>query len=294
MLPNDYCRAKAAPAGSDLHYSLLSLNSPQRDALTALYALNQELFDINRRSHEPGIAERKLAWWQEEIKRLFNAKAQHPATQALAQSCQLSSLSSAAFQERLEAAQMDLNYNAYPGFEQLLQYAHHAGSSITLLHSEILGDQQPETRDFAHQWGIALLLLQRLCTVREDAQRGYFYIPETELRQFAVDYDDLLQTQTSPSLQNLFQHQAQRIRDFCQRALAVLPDSERYTQCSQLIRLQLALKLLDEIENSGFQLLQQQIRLTPLRKLWIAWRTLRHERRRQRSATLRMMESKSI
>jgi phytoene synthase len=31
--------------------------------------------------------------------------------------------------------------------------------------------------------------------------------------------------------------------------------------------------LLDEIEREDFQILQQRIALTPLRKLWIAWKT---------------------
>jgi phytoene synthase len=48
--------------------------------------------------------------------------------------------------------------------------------------------------------------------------------------------------------------------------------------------------LLDEIEADGFRLLQQRIRLTPLRKLWIAWRLLRREQRRQRT-DLRTIES---
>ncbi len=31
--------------------------------------------------------------------------------------------------------------------------------------------------------------------------------------------------------------------------------------------------LLDEIERSDYQVLNQRIALTPLRKLWIAWKT---------------------
>ena len=37
--------------------------------------------------------------------------------------------------------------------------------------------------------------------------------------------------------------------------------------------------LLDEIDADGFQVMQRRIHLTPLRKLWIAWKTARRERR---------------
>ena len=40
--------------------------------------------------------------------------------------------------------------------------------------------------------------------------------------------------------------------------------------------------LLDEIEADNFQVMQHRIRLTPLRKFWIAWTTARRERRRHR------------
>ena len=33
--------------------------------------------------------------------------------------------------------------------------------------------------------------------------------------------------------------------------------------------------LLDEIERDGFHVLDQRVALTPIRKLWIAWRSTR-------------------
>ena len=293
LLPDDYCRTKAAPVGSDLHYSLLSLAELQQRAVIAVHAFDQELYSIVERRNEQSIAERKLAWWYEETERLFSGRPQHPISQALTQALELQSLSRQAFHERLESAQMDLDYNAYPTFEQLLQYAHHAGGSIALLHTEAVGYSEPQTKAFAHEWGIALLLFQRLCNVRNDALKGRFYIPENELQRFGNQYDDLLQTQTSASLQQSFHLQADRIRAYAKRALEYLYEAERYQQRSHIVRIELSLRLLDEIETTGFHLLQQQISLTPLRKLWIAWRTARRERRRQRSFNPQVIESKS-
>ena len=38
--------------------------------------------------------------------------------------------------------------------------------------------------------------------------------------------------------------------------------------------------LLDEIERAGFAVLNQRISLTPIRKLWIAWRDVGRRSRR--------------
>jgi phytoene synthase len=61
-----------------------------------------------------------------------------------------------------------------------------------------------------------------------------------------------------------------------------LPEQDRYTQRSALVQAELSEQLLVAIETDGYRLLEHHLSLTPLRKFWIAWRTLRRERRRQR------------
>jgi phytoene synthase len=43
--------------------------------------------------------------------------------------------------------------------------------------------------------------------------------------------------------------------------------------------------LLDEIEADGFRVLERRVALTPLRKLWIAWKIARREKHRARRST---------
>ncbi len=114
------------------------------------------------------------------------------------------------------------------------------------------------------------------------AQLGRCYFPEDEMRRFGVGPGDLLAAQTSERVQQLFAFQAERIRDYGRRALEHLPEAERHGQSSLLIRLELALALLDEVAEDGYRLLEQRVSLTPLRKLWLAWRLRRREQRRYR------------
>ena len=67
--------------------------------------------------------------------------------------------------------------------------------------------------------------------------------------------------------------QAERARAFYREALAVLPAEDRKAQRTGLIMGAIYATLLDEIERADFQVLHQRIALTPLRKLWIAWKT---------------------
>jgi 15-cis-phytoene synthase len=71
----------------------------------------------------------------------------------------------------------------------------------------------------------------------------------------------------------LMRFQAERARATYREALELLPAADRRAQRPGLIMGAIYATLLDEIERENFQVLHQRIALTPLRKLWIAWRT---------------------
>ena len=283
MNPDDYCYNRAARPGSDFRCSLLGLPLEQRRALVALQAFQLETADIVQECRDPEVARAKLDWWRTEISRLFAGEPQHPITCALRPWLTRFNLPEEYWREILDGVAMDLDYDAYPRFTELALYLHRLGSTPALLAVEILGYQEPRaTARFAHEAGALLLLFERLCEVRPLARQGRFYLPEDEMRRFGVQPGDLLAAQTTERVRQLFAFQAERIRDYYQRARAQLPDADRYAQRSLLIRLELALALLDEIAQDGYRLLEQRIRLTPLRKLWLTWCGLHREKRRYR------------
>ncbi|MES2212618.1 MAG: squalene/phytoene synthase family protein, partial [Pseudomonadota bacterium] len=71
------------PPGCDWYYSLLKTTEAQQEAVAALLALNHALYTAATAQKDPSIAHKKLAWWDEELKRLFNGTPTHPITQAL-------------------------------------------------------------------------------------------------------------------------------------------------------------------------------------------------------------------
>jgi phytoene synthase len=70
--------------------------------------------------------------------------------------------------------------------------------------------------------------------------------------------------------------QVRRAREWYDRALAQLAPRDRRAQRASLAMAAIYRALLDEIERDGYRVLDRRIALTPLRKLWIAWRTSRN------------------
>ncbi len=282
MSPDQYCQDKAAASGSSFYYSFLFLPPAQRHTIVALYAFCREVDDVVDDCREVGIARRKLDWWREEIEACFRGEPRHPVTQALQAGLQEYNLPAEYFQEIIDGMAMDLEQQRYASFNELALYCHRVAGVVGLLSAEIFGYRQRETLKYAESLGTACQLTNIIRDVREDAERGRIYLPLDELLEHGIDPNDILDVRSSDKLRELLHSQARRARDYYSRALAQLPEQDRYAQRSGLIMAAIYQTLLTEIEADGYRVMHQPIGLTPLRKFWIAWTTARHERRRHR------------
>lgn len=286
MSPDQYCQDKAAKSGSSFYYSFLFLPAAQRRAITALYAFCREVDDVVDECSDTDVARRKLDWWREELERCFAGEPRHPVTKALQQPLANHNLPVEYFQEIIDGMMMDLDQSRYESFSELALYCHRVAGVVGLLSAEIFGYQHRDTLKYAQQLGTAFQLTNIIRDVREDAERGRIYLPLDELLEYRINPHDLLQGSVTNELHDLLGFQAQRARQYYQRALSHLPEQDRYAQRSGVIMAAIYQTLLDEMEDDGFRVMQQRIRLTPVRKLWIAWKTARRERRyRQKNTT---------
>ena len=287
MTPQEYCQNKAASSGSSFYYSFLFLPSEQRKAIIALYAFCREVDDVVDECTNEEIAQSKLEWWRNEIHQLFEGNPSHPVTQALQPVIDQFNIPIEHFIEVIDGMQMDLEYNAYPSFKELSLYCHRVASIVGLMSIEIFGYENRNTLKYAHDLGMAFQLTNILRDVREDAERGRIYIPLDELEQFGVSPDEILALQNTENMKALFAHQAKRAKEYYQRAYEHLPDEDRYRQLSGLVMSAIYETTLSEIEQDNYQVMKHRIRLTPLRKLWIAWKTFRLERKKHKQLELR-------
>ncbi len=282
MNPDQYCQDRAARSGSSFYYSFLFLPPDKRRAITALYAFCREVDDIVDAQVDPAVARVKLAWWREEIGRLFSGAPQHPVTRALSAPIGAYNLPREHFFEIIDGMEMDLDHDRYPSFRELSLYCHRVASMVGMMSAEIFGYEDRRTLKYAHNLGTAFQLTNILRDVREDARRGRLYLPLDELERFRVSPEEILTASANERITALLRFQADRARGYYRKAFELLPEVDRYTQRSGLAMAAIYLDLLAEIDKDGYRLLDRRIRLTPLRKLWLAWKTTRQEKTRHR------------
>jgi phytoene synthase len=273
MTPDEYCQTKAAASGSSFYYSFLFLPPERRRAITALYAYCREVDDVVDEAGDAGVAQARLAWWAEEVARLYAGEPQHPVSRALAPHLESFSISRDNLLLVLEGMAMDLRQNRYLDYATLAAYCHNVAGVVGEMAAGIFGVSDRSTYEYARRLGLALQLTNIVRDVGDDARRGRIYLPLEDLRRFGVTAADLLAGRYVDGYLPLMQFQARRARQAYADALAALPAADRKAQRPGLIMGAIYATLLDEIEREGFRVLHQRIALTPLRKLWIAWRT---------------------
>ena len=273
MTPNEYCKEKAAASGSSFYYSFLFLPKAKRQAITALYAFCREVDDIADECKDVSVARIKLAWWRTEIGNLYAGNPQHPVSKALAEATNRHQLDQEHFLEIIDGMEMDLDQTRYLDFPALKRYCWHVASVVGIMSASIFGYTDPRTLQYAEKLGLAFQLTNIIRDVGEDARRGRIYLPISELQAYKVPASDLLNAKHSDRFVALMRFQTQRAQALYDEAMALLPAADRRAQRAGLIMAAIYRAVLDEIERDGFHMLEHRISLTPLRKLWLAWKT---------------------
>jgi phytoene synthase len=273
MDPHEYCQQKAAASGSSFYYSFLFLPEERRRAITALYAFCREVDDVVDDCSDRATAQATLAWWRQELAAAFHGTPQHPVARALAEIAPRFNLAEARVAEIIDGMQMDLEHDRYPSFEALRLYCHRVAGAVGLLSAEIFGYQDSRTLEYAADLGLAFQLTNIIRDVGEDARRGRIYLPLDEVERFGVTAADITGSRETENFRRLMEFQIERALGYYGEAFRKLPAIDRRAQRAGIVMAGIYQALLEEIQGDGCRVLTRRTSLTPIRKLWIAWKT---------------------
>ncbi len=273
MDPYQYCQEKAAASGSSFSPAFRFLPAGKRRAITAFYAWCREVDDIVDECRDPGVARIKLAWWREEVGRLYGGKPIHPVTQALRPVVADMGIAQEQLLEIMDGVEMDLNQTRYADYRALRLYCHRVAGVVGEVSAQIFGYTERATLKYATLLGLAFQLTNIIRDVGEDARRGRIYLPMDELQAHGVNEADVLAGRETEAFRRLMEYQYERAIATYEQALARLPAADRRSQRPGLVMAAIYRTLLEEIRRDGFPVLRHRIALPPMRKLWLAWRT---------------------
>ena len=272
MKPDEYCRDQAAPTGSSFYYSVLFLSAEKRHALTALFAFCREIEDSARECSDPALGQIKLNWWRQELATAFGGRAQHPVTQALLPVAARFGLPQELLLQLIGGVESGLLINRYADFRSLQDYCCRTSGLAEQLAARILGLSDPNALKHAQQLGLAFGLTHVILNTRGDAIHNRILLPQDELERFGVSAADILNLHETENLKKLIEFAIDKAESCYNRATSEFSAVERKALRARMALAAIYRSLLREIRKDGCRILLRRVDLTPIRKLWLAWK----------------------
>jgi phytoene synthase len=257
---------------SNFFYAFLVLPRAQRDAIYACYAFCRIVDDAVDLGQDRATQRAELARWREEIARVYEGRARHPAGQRLQVALRQFAIPRAALEEIIAGVEMDLDHPTYETWDALYPYCYRVASAVGLCCIEIFGYSDARAREYAVNLGVALQLTNILRDVQVDARTGRTYLPQVELRRFGVTTEDLAEGRYTPQFVQLMTFEAERARDYYRRAWAALPAADRRRLYAAEIMGRTYFALLRAIEARRFDVFGRRVTLPTARRVAIALR----------------------
>jgi phytoene synthase len=268
-----YCTAYTKQSGSNFYYSFLFLSKAKRQAMYTIYAFCKAVDSAVDEPPAGSNPKDELRRWRRELDAVYGGTPTLPITVSLAHHVKALSIPKAYFEELVKGVEMDLSNNRYATFDELSLYCYRVASVVGLICLHIFGTTSPRAQDYAVSLGMAFQLTNILRDVGADASDNRVYLPLDELRNCNCPEKALLQKTYSPEFKALMQQQAARARQYYEKAraaLAALPPSERRALIVAEIMRGIYSRILDKVEQSGYQVFGPRISLSTTHRLAIA------------------------
>ncbi|MBM4139373.1 MAG: presqualene diphosphate synthase HpnD [Nitrospira sp.] len=270
-----YCMAYTKQSGSNFYYSFLFLSRAKRQAMYTVYAFCKAV-DSAVDEPPPGSNPKdELRRWRQELDAVYGGTPTLPITVSLAHHVKTLSIPKVYFEELIRGVEMDLSNSRYATFDELSLYCYRVASVVGLICLHIFGTTSARAQDYAVSLGMAFQLTNILRDINADASDNRVYLPLDDLQSHNYSEKALLQKNYSQEFKTLMQQEAARARQYYEKAraaLASMPSSERRTLIVAEIMRGIYSRILDKIEQSGYQVFGPRISLSTSHRLAIAIR----------------------
>jgi 15-cis-phytoene synthase len=265
-------------SGSNFYYAFRILPEEKRRAIYALYAFCRVVDDCV--DEADGERERGLDRWLAEVHACYAAKPTTELGRELAETVARFPIPRGCFEDVVAGCRMDLTVRRYATWAELRAYCERVASAVGLASIEIFGYDDPRTRQYAVDLGLALQLTNILRDVAADLERDRLYLPLEDLARFGVGETALAEAARNPrlprpaGLSELLAFEAERARSHYAAAAAQLPERDRRSMLAAEIMGAVYRALLEELERRGLPIGGPRVSLGKARKAWVALRTI--------------------
>lgn len=259
---------------TNFYYSFFFLPREKRRAIEAVYAFARRGDDVADSGLSPEAAAREFARYRQALKECYAGYGSTPELRALAESVKRHKIPRQHFEDLILGYEMDLRMDQdsarYDTFDDLAVYCYRVASTVGLIAIEIFGYQNPRSRDYAVNLGMALQLVNILRDLESDGRRGRIYLPREDLDRFGVRPGEVLAGSYNDPFIELMQFECDRARHYFRLARQMLPPEDRRAMIAAEIMAAIYWRLLARIQKRCYNVFGERVRLSQPLKFWTA------------------------
>lgn len=269
------CRQLNRRSGTTYYAATWLLPAAKRRHVHALYGFCRHADDIVDGAGAVAAPERRQAldaFAARFFADLAAARSDDPILKAVVHTTLTHGIDQQCFRRFVRSMSMDFGVDRYPTFADLLVYMDGSAAVIGEMMLPILGPASPAAVGPARDLGIAFQLTNFCRDVAEDLDRGRVYLPADEVDGFGA-WPALKERRVTAGWAELMRFQLERARRYyasAERGLDLLPPRESH--CVGVAR-DLYGRILDGIEEAGYDVFSARVRIPTLTKVGVAARS---------------------
>ena len=259
-------------AGTSFYRGMRILPPDRRMAMYAIYAFCRLVDDI---ADDPAPFDTilpRLNQWRDRIAALFAGEAETSVERVLLRAITTYNLRRADFDAVIDGMQMDAEtVIVAPDLDTLDLYCDRVAAAVGRMSVRAFGDASENADRVAWSLGRALQLTNILRDVAEDSERGRLYLPREYLQAEGVPLE-VPAALDHPAMPRICARLAQDAHHHFTNAWAAMADCEPKAMRPARVMGASYAAILNAMERRGWDRFRQPVRVTKLRKIWIAIR----------------------
>ncbi len=256
-------------AKSSFYWGMRLLPQKRREAMFALYALARHLDDIADGDQEQESKKAELAFWHEEVERLYEGEQKESLSRALLPAVIGYSLEKEELHELIRGMEMDATGPLIaPDQDTLMLYCRRVAGTIGLLSVSIFGRTEPISKEFAIALANALQLTNILRDINEDAETGRLYVPQNLLTKHQVPLSSPKETIAHQNFTLVFHDLAEMASHWFSKVDRLLETTPTSGLRPAIIMMVVYRRLFEKIRQTGWQLGTPKLKLSKGAQIW--------------------------
>ena len=199
---------------------------------------------------------RLLAWWREELDKMYSGDGSHPVFVALQQTVARYELPQSLFNDLIKAFEQDQAVTRYPTFEKLFEYCRYSANPVGRLVLGLCGYRDPERQALSDATCTALQLANFWQDVIVDLAKDRVYLPLDLLERHGYSVEALFERRFDSRFRAAMQEAVEVARELFLKGWPLARMVDRRLAVDLDLFSRGGLKVLEKIERQDYNVLR--------------------------------------